>query len=34
VKNYYGELYSGSLTFAPILTRIWVDQGMKKKMGY
>ncbi|MDP2920412.1 MAG: ABC transporter substrate-binding protein [Dehalococcoidia bacterium] len=34
VKNYYGELYSGSLTWAPILTRIWVDQDLKKKMGY
>jgi len=34
VKNYYGELYSGSLTWAPILTRIWMDQGMKKTMGY
>ncbi|MDP2920035.1 MAG: ABC transporter substrate-binding protein [Dehalococcoidia bacterium] len=34
VKNYYGELSAGALTWAPILTRIWVDQDMKKKMGY
>ena len=34
VKNYDGELRVGSERPGPIHARIWVDQGMKKKMGF
>ena len=34
VKNYYGEQRVGGQRSAPILARIWIDQEMKKKMGY
>jgi len=34
VKNYGGELYVGAGRFAPIHARIWIDQDMKKKMGF
>ncbi len=34
VKNYYGEIRAGAWRPAPILARIWIDQEMKKKMGY
>ena len=34
VKNYEGELRAGSVRPGPIYARIWVDQDMKKKMGY
>jgi peptide/nickel transport system substrate-binding protein len=34
VKNYYGEVRVGAHRSAPILARIWIDQEMKKKMGY
>jgi len=34
VKNYYGELCVGSHRSAPIMARIWIDQVIKKKMGY
>jgi peptide/nickel transport system substrate-binding protein len=34
VKNYGGELRAGSERPGPIHARIWVDQEMKKKMGY
>ncbi len=34
VKNYGGELRAGSERPGPIHARIWVDQDMKKKMGY
>ncbi|HEX2889712.1 ABC transporter substrate-binding protein [Vineibacter terrae] len=34
VKNYGGELNVGSLRPGPIYARIWIDQEMKKKMGY
>lgn len=34
VKNYYGELRVGAQRAAPILARIWIDQELKKKMGY
>ena len=34
VKNYYGELCVGSHRSAPIFARIWIDQDLKKKMGY
>ncbi len=34
VKNYYGEIRAGAWRSAPILARVWVDQELKKKMGY
>ena len=34
VKNYDGELRVGSERPGPIHARMWVDQAMKKKMGY
>jgi peptide/nickel transport system substrate-binding protein len=34
VKNYYGELRVGAHRSAPIIARIWIDQELKKKMGY
>ena len=34
VKNYEGELRAGAVRPAPIYARIWVDQEMKKKMGF
>jgi peptide/nickel transport system substrate-binding protein len=34
VKNYGGELYVGAGRSAPIQARIWIDQDLKKKMGF
>jgi peptide/nickel transport system substrate-binding protein len=34
VKNYGGELRAGAFRPGPIYARIWIDQEMKKKMGY
>jgi len=34
VKNYGGELRAGSERPGPIHARMWIDQGMKRKMGY
>lgn len=34
VKNYGGELRAASTRPAPIYARIWIDQDMKKKMGF
>jgi len=34
VKNYYGEQRVGAQRSAPIMARIWIDQELKKKMGY
>lgn len=34
VKNYAGELRAGAVRPAPIYARIWIDQDMKKKMGF
>jgi peptide/nickel transport system substrate-binding protein len=34
VKNYGGELRAGGERPGPIHARIWVDQAMKKKMGF
>jgi peptide/nickel transport system substrate-binding protein len=34
VKNYDGELWVGSLRPGPIYARIWIDQELKKKMGF
>lgn len=34
VKGYEGELRAGSVRPGPIYARMWVDQELKKKMGY
>jgi len=34
VKNYDGELFVGAGRSAPFYARIWIDQDMKKKMGF
>ena len=34
VKNYAGELRAGAVRPGPIYARIWIDQAMKKKMGF
>jgi peptide/nickel transport system substrate-binding protein len=34
VKNYAGELRAGAVRPGPIYARIWIDQELKKKMGY
>ena len=34
VKNYYGEIRVGAWRSGPIFARIWIDQELKKKMGY
>lgn len=34
VKNYGGELFVGAGRSAPIYARVWIDQDMKKKMGF
>ena len=34
VKNYNGELRAGAAKPGPIYARLWIDQELKKKMGY
>ncbi len=34
VKNYNGELRAGAVRPGPIYARIWIDQALKKKLGY
>ena len=34
VKNYHGEMSVGAIRPGPIYARIWIDQELKKKMGY
>ncbi|MBN1381333.1 MAG: ABC transporter substrate-binding protein [Deltaproteobacteria bacterium] len=34
VKNYNGERRVGAHRVAPIIARIWIDEDLKKKMGY
>jgi peptide/nickel transport system substrate-binding protein len=34
VKNYGGELRAGATRPGPIYARLWIDQELKKKMGY
>nr|MBF0684890.1 ABC transporter substrate-binding protein [Pseudomonas sp.] len=34
VKNYGGELRAGAVRPGPIYAQIWIDQDLKKKMGY
>jgi len=33
IKNYYGELTTGSTRSAPIYARMWIDQKLKKELG-
>ena len=33
-KNYYGEIESGLYNFMGFICPMWIDQGMKKSMGY
>ncbi|MRR17638.1 MAG: ABC transporter substrate-binding protein [Deltaproteobacteria bacterium] len=34
VKNYHGEVNVGAFRSAPILARVWIDQELKKSMGF
>lgn len=34
VKNFYGEFYAGAQNSGPIYARVWIDQELKKKMGF
>ncbi|KAB2912934.1 MAG: ABC transporter substrate-binding protein [Hyphomicrobiaceae bacterium] len=34
VKNYNGERYAGALRPGPIYARIWIDQSLKKTLGF
>ena len=34
VKNYHGEMSVGAIRPGPIYSRIWIDEALKKKMGY
>lgn len=34
VRNYYGELESGYYNYSQMVSRIWIDQAMKKSMGF
>jgi peptide/nickel transport system substrate-binding protein len=34
VKNYDGELRAGAVRSGPIYARAWIDQEMKKKLGF
>ena len=34
VKNYHGEIRVGAWRSGPIFARIWIDQELKKEMGY
>ena len=34
LKNYYGEIEAGSHNQIPMISRMWIDQNLKKSMGY
>ena len=34
VKNFEGEIYGGGFWWQPVHARIWIDQDLKKKMGF
>jgi len=34
LKNYYGEIDAGYNTQIPMISRIWIDQNLKKSLGY
>jgi hypothetical protein len=33
-KNYYGEVEMGFWNAIPAITRLWIDEDMKSKMGF
>ena len=34
VKNYYGEIETGYINYAPMLATLWIDQDLKAEMGF
>lgn len=34
IQNYYKEVEAGYVNYVPIESRIWIDQGIKAKLGY
>jgi peptide/nickel transport system substrate-binding protein len=34
VKNYEGEMYVGPVRTSPLYARSWIDQRLKKSMGF
>jgi peptide/nickel transport system substrate-binding protein len=34
LKNYYGEVEAGSHNQIPMIARMWIDQKLKKSLGY
>jgi hypothetical protein len=34
VKNYEGEMYVGAVRTCPLYARSWIDQRLKKSMGF
>jgi peptide/nickel transport system substrate-binding protein len=34
VKNYEGEMYAGAVRASPLYARSWIDQKLKKSMGF
>jgi peptide/nickel transport system substrate-binding protein len=34
LKNYYGEIDAGYNNQVPLVSRIWIDQSLKKSLGY
>jgi len=34
LKNYYGEIESGYFNEIPMIKEIWIDQSLKKSLGY
>jgi len=34
LKNYYGEIDAGAHNQLPMIKEMWIDQALKKSMGY
>ncbi|MEI6546478.1 MAG: ABC transporter substrate-binding protein [Burkholderiales bacterium] len=34
VKNYEGEIYAGGFWYGPVFENVWIDQVLKKKLGF
>jgi peptide/nickel transport system substrate-binding protein len=34
VKNFYNEVEGGYINYTPIVSRMWIDPAVKKKLGY
>ena len=34
VKNYYGEINCAMTNYTPVVSRIWIDQNLKKELGF